>query len=210
MFVSVYRRSNLARISIMLLLAVGVTFTTTGQNVAQAGRAEIETVKKAATNFNKQNKVKKTKVRKAKVEKYNKARRVVKQKRKNALLRLPSKRKLTGQRSRGYRGLNPRLVRLLAAVQRRYGRAVIVSSGCRSYSYNRKIGGARKSLHVGCKAADFKVAGVSKARLRRFVSRLPGRGGVGTYCGRSIVHLDIGPVRSWYQGCRKRKRSRRS
>ncbi|VAW01051.1 hypothetical protein MNBD_ALPHA08-1093 [hydrothermal vent metagenome] len=206
MFVSVYRRSNLARISIMLLLAVGVTFSTTGQNVAQAARAETVTVKKAATNFNKQTKVKKVRVKR----KFNKTRRALKRKKTNALPRLPSKRKLTGQRSRGYRGLNPRLVRLLIAVQRRYGRAVIVSSGCRSYSYNRRIGGARKSLHVGCRAADFKVAGVSKVRLRRFVSRLPGRGGVGTYCGRSIVHLDIGPVRSWYQGCRKRKRSRRS
>jgi len=98
--------------------------------------------------------------------------------------------------------LHPQVRRTLAAVERKFGRPVQVTSGCRSRQANRKAGGARRSLHLDCKAADFKVAGVSKARLVRFVSSLPDRGGVGTYCRNSIVHVDAGPVRNWHQRCR--------
>jgi len=126
---------------------------------------------------------------------------------KSSLRRLPAP-KYSRSTSRRSRGLHPRLTRLLALVRRHYGRSLIISSGCRSHRHNRLVGGARRSMHLRCMAADFKVAGVSKASLRRYVSNLPGRGGVGTYCGRSIVHLDVGPRRSWYHGCRKRRKRR--
>jgi uncharacterized protein YcbK (DUF882 family) len=130
--------------------------------------------------------------------------------RRRALLRPPSKRahRITARVSGSTRGLHPRLRRLISIVKRHYGRSVIISSGCRSYRHNRRVGGARRSMHLRCMAADFKVAGISKGALRRYVSTLPGRGGVGTYCGRSIVHLDVGPRRSWYHGCRKTRRRR--
>lgn len=98
--------------------------------------------------------------------------------------------------------LHPQVRRTLAAVERKFGRPVEVTSGCRSRRANRLAGGARHSLHLSCMAADFKVAGVSKARLVQFVSNLPGRGGIGTYCRNSIVHVDAGPARNWHQRCR--------
>jgi hypothetical protein len=52
-------------------------------------------------------------------------------------------------------------------------------------------------------AADIKLAGVAEGTLLRFVSRLPDRGGVGIYCRNSIVHVDVGPRRSWQQGCNR-------
>jgi uncharacterized protein YcbK (DUF882 family) len=55
-------------------------------------------------------------------------------------------------------------------------------------------------------AVDFKIRGVNKYALARYLKKLPGRGGVGTYCGNSIVHLDVGPKRSWHHGCRKKHR----
>ena len=127
-----------------------------------------------------------------------------------ALRRPPSKRahRISARVSGSTRGLHPRLSRLISIVRRHYGRSVIITSGCRSYRHNRRVGGARRSMHLHCMAADFKVAGVSKGALRRYVSTLPGRGGVGTYCGRSIVHLDVGPRRSWYHGCRRSRRKR--
>jgi len=97
--------------------------------------------------------------------------------------------------------LHPQVRSTLRAVERKFGRPVTVTSGCRSSRANRKAGGARRSLHLECKAADFKVAGVSKAKLVKFVRSLPGRGGVGTYCRNSIVHVDAGPARDWYQRC---------
>ncbi|MGI9413526.1 MAG: YcbK family protein [Hyphomicrobiales bacterium] len=105
-------------------------------------------------------------------------------------------------------GVKPRLVQMLIEVQRHYGRPLHIISGCRSKSHNRKVGGAKRSQHLHCKAADFKIAGVSKYKLAAFLRRLPGRGGVGVYCRSSYVHLDIGPRREWHHGCRKRKKRR--
>ena len=97
--------------------------------------------------------------------------------------------------------LHPQVRRTLAEVERKFGRPVEVTSGCRSRQANRLAGGARRSLHLDCMAADFKVAGISKTKLVKFVRSLPGRGGVGTYCRNSIVHVDAGPVRDWHQRC---------
>jgi hypothetical protein len=102
----------------------------------------------------------------------------------------------------GGNGLNPRLVSLLRRVSDHYGKPVIVSSGCRTHHGNRRAGGARRSLHLACKAADIKVPGISEAQLLRYVKSLPGRGGVGTYCRNSVVHLDVGEKREWHYGCK--------
>ena len=101
--------------------------------------------------------------------------------------------------------LKPQLVQVLKAVERHYGRSVVVTSGYRSPSYNRKVSGAKKSLHMYCAAADVQVAGVSKWELAKFFRSMPGRGGVGTYCHTNSVHIDIGPERDWNWRCRRRK-----
>ena len=104
------------------------------------------------------------------------------------------------------KGLSPQLVNLLFEVERHFRKPVTIISGCRSYQYNRRVGGARKSYHLRCMAADIEVAGVSESQVLRYVSKMPGRGGVGTYCRNSMVHVDVGPRREWYQGCGSRKR----
>jgi uncharacterized protein YcbK (DUF882 family) len=106
-------------------------------------------------------------------------------------------------------GLNIRLKMLLAAVGRYFARPVMVTSGCRSQDSNREAGGARRSLHLACLAADIKVAGVSKLALMRYVVALPGIGGIGTYCANGIVHIDLGPRRSWFYPCRTKTRRRK-
>ncbi|MEP6356340.1 MAG: D-Ala-D-Ala carboxypeptidase family metallohydrolase [Hyphomicrobiales bacterium] len=98
----------------------------------------------------------------------------------------------------------PRLRAVLQKVQRRYGVKPIVNSGYRSASKNRRVGGARKSYHVKCLAADIKVPGVSKYALARYLKNVSGVGGVGTYACKSFIHVDIGPKRSWHWRCRGR------
>ncbi len=100
----------------------------------------------------------------------------------------------------------PRLRRLARQIARHYGRPLYVTSGYRSHRHNRRVGGARRSQHLHCNAIDFRVPGVSKYALARYVKRLAGRGGVGTYCRNNIVHLDVGPRRTWHWGCRKHRR----
>jgi uncharacterized protein YcbK (DUF882 family) len=106
----------------------------------------------------------------------------------------------------GKEGLNPSLINLLNQVENHFGRPVTIISGCRSYRHNREIGGARKSYHLRCMAADIRVAGFSDSQVLRYVRDLPGRGGVGTYCRTSMVHVDVGPRRSWHWGCGSRKK----
>lgn len=103
--------------------------------------------------------------------------------------------------------LKPSLVRALKTVERRFGKKVVVTSGYRSPSHNRRVRGARNSLHMYCAAADIQVPGVSKWTLAKYLRTMPGRGGVGTYCHTNSVHIDVGPERDWNWRCRRgRKR----
>ncbi len=97
--------------------------------------------------------------------------------------------------------LKPQLVGILKALERRYGKSVIVTSGYRSPPYNRLVNGAKASLHMSCAAADIQIPGVSKWELANFARSMTGRGGVGTYCHTESVHVDIGPRRDWNWRC---------
>jgi uncharacterized protein YcbK (DUF882 family) len=101
--------------------------------------------------------------------------------------------------------LKPQLVKILKGIERHYGREVVVTSGFRSPSFNRRVRGAKHSLHMYCAAADIQVQGVSKWALAKYLRGLPGRGGVGTYCHTDSIHVDIGPDRDWNWRCRRRK-----
>ncbi len=102
--------------------------------------------------------------------------------------------------------LKPQLVKVLKGVERHYGRAVVVTSGFRSPSFNRRVRGAKNSLHMYCAAADVQVDGVSKWALAQYLRSLPGRGGVGTYCHTNSIHVDIGPDRDWNWRCSRGQR----
>lgn len=99
--------------------------------------------------------------------------------------------------------LKPQLVSMLRTMERHFRRPVMVTSGYRSPSYNRKVNGARKSMHMICAAADIQIEGVSKWEIARFARSMSGRGGVGTYCHTKSVHVDIGPERDWNWRCRR-------
>ena len=97
-----------------------------------------------------------------------------------------------------------RLRSVLNKVRARYGATAIVSSGYRSKSHNRRVGGARRSMHMQCKAADIRVPGVNKYQLARYLKTIPSVGGVGTYGCNGSVHVDVGPKRQWHWRCRRR------
>lgn len=99
--------------------------------------------------------------------------------------------------------LKPQLVTMLKSMERHFRRPVMVTSGYRSPSYNRKVNGARKSLHMICAAADIQIDGVPKHEIARFARNMSSRGGVGTYCHTKSVHVDIGPERDWNWSCKR-------
>ena len=178
-FVSRKRRS-LAPI----LLALGIAAQTTGALAADPDRARPSVV--VQTQLVKR----------------------VRAKRLFSLSRVMSGEMALRQISTGKRGLSGRLLGLLSKIERNFGRPVTVTSGCRSHAANRRAGGARGSYHMRCMAADIRVPGVSEGTLLRYAAHLHGAGGVGTYCGNSIVHIDVGPKRAWTGGCGRKKRRR--
>ncbi len=96
------------------------------------------------------------------------------------------------------------LRQLLGQIERRFGERVVITSGYRSPSHNRRVNGAKASMHMACKAADLHVPGVSGQTVAAFVRSLPNRGGVGTYCHTAAIHVDVGRKRDWNWACRRR------
>ncbi|KQV33112.1 hypothetical protein ASE37_18785 [Rhizobium sp. Root268] len=98
----------------------------------------------------------------------------------------------------------PELMGLLKNVEQHYGQKVIVTSGHRDVAHNASVGGAPRSRHISCEAADIQVPGVDKWELASYLRALPGRGGIGTYCHTQSVHIDTGKRRDWNWGCTRK------
>jgi hypothetical protein len=88
--------------------------------------------------------------------------------------------------------LAARLRAAIHHVARHYGQ-VRVNSTCRSRRHNRRVGGARRSYHIGGRAADIRVFGNVRAAAR-FLRRISG--GYKHYGG-GLFHVDTGPRRTW-------------
>ncbi len=99
------------------------------------------------------------------------------------------------------------LMSLIAQIESRFKQKVVITSGYRSPAHNRRVNGAKASMHMACKAADLHVPGTSGRMVAEFVRSLPRRGGVGTYCHTAAIHVDVGPKRDWNWPCRTRGRA---
>ncbi|MBW2603540.1 MAG: YcbK family protein [Deltaproteobacteria bacterium] len=80
------------------------------------------------------------------------------------------------------------------------GARITIVSGWRSPQYNTDLRNkgrlaAKASLHQYGMAADIKIQGISSKRVWNTVKKL-GFGGTGYYQGK-LVHIDVGPARSW-------------
>jgi len=89
-----------------------------------------------------------------------------------------------------------KLVDLMKAVEDKFQKKVVVTSGFRDH-------GRKGSLHLHCAAADILVPGIAARELAGFVKNIPGVGGVGSYCHPWMVHVDIGRRRDWNFGCKQ-------
>jgi uncharacterized protein YcbK (DUF882 family) len=101
--------------------------------------------------------------------------------------------------------IKPQLVKMIKSIETHYNSTVVVTSGYRSPGYNRRVRGAKNSLHMFCAAVDIQVVGVGKWELAKYARSMPGRGGVGTYCHTDSIHIDVGPDRDWNWRCSRRK-----
>lgn len=86
---------------------------------------------------------------------------------------------------------NP-LTALLTNAATRFGCQVSVVSGYRSPAHNRRVGGARHSQHMACRAVDFIVPCARKEDVFAWVKRQPKIRGAGIYKSR-LIHADVRP-----------------
>jgi hypothetical protein len=100
--------------------------------------------------------------------------------------------------------VKPNLLNLVRRAESHFGRKVVVTSGYRSPSHNRRVRGATHSQHLYCNALDLFMPGVARDDLARFFFAQPDRGGIGLYCHTRSIHIDTGRKRQWRWSCRKR------
>lgn len=110
---------------------------------------------------------------------------------------------LRDHRTNASHPMDPRLLDLLAALDKSFGGGVTfqVISGYRSPETNKMLvaasdGVARGSLHLQGQAIDIRIPGVRLTSLRDTAMSLKA-GGVGFYARSDFVHVDTGRVRYW-------------
>ncbi|WP_447926932.1 D-Ala-D-Ala carboxypeptidase family metallohydrolase [Vreelandella sp. EE27] len=85
---------------------------------------------------------------------------------------------------------------LLEDIRTHFDQPVIINSGCRCATYNRRVGGASASQHVFGRAADIRVQGIDPATVASYVEQKHPNASVGRY--NTFTHVDTrtsGPAR---------------
>lgn len=92
-----------------------------------------------------------------------------------------------------------KLVNILQAIRNHFGQPITITSGYRTISHNKKVGGEVYSQHIYGTAADIQVAGVAPSDVADYAEKiLPGTGGVGRY--KDFTHVDVRPTKSRWNG----------
>lgn len=91
------------------------------------------------------------------------------------------------------------LVDILQKIRDHFGKAVMINSAFRTFSHNKKVGGATYSQHLYGTAADIKVSGVTASAVADYVeSLMSNTGGIGRYS--TFTHVDVRKVKSRWNG----------
>lgn len=91
------------------------------------------------------------------------------------------------------------LVDILQKIRDHFGKAVTINSAFRTFSHNKKVGGATYSQHLYGTAADIKISGVTASAVADFAETLmPNTGGIGRYS--TFTHVDVRSTKSRWNG----------
>lgn len=100
--------------------------------------------------------------------------------------------------------VKPALLGMIRDAEQHFSRKVVITSGYRSPSHNRRVRGALHSQHLYCNAVDLYMPGVARDELAHYFYSHPSRGGLGLYCHTKSIHVDTGRRREWRWACRGR------
>ncbi|MDO4782631.1 MAG: D-Ala-D-Ala carboxypeptidase family metallohydrolase [Capnocytophaga felis] len=86
------------------------------------------------------------------------------------------------------------------------GKNIVINSGYRSPSYNKRVGGAPKSQHLLGKAADITITGMTPKQVAQAIEKLIAQGkmkqgGIGIY--KTFTHYDIRGVKARWDFSKK-------
>lgn len=86
--------------------------------------------------------------------------------------------------------IHPDLLVVLEDVREHFGKPVVISSGKRCETHNKRVGGAPKSQHLLGTAADIRIAGVAPVEVYNYLhNKYQDKYGVGKY--NSFTHIDV-------------------
>ena len=89
----------------------------------------------------------------------------------------------------GFDTVDTELLNAVQDVRDHFKKATIIVSGCRCKAYNKAIRGAKNSQHMYGRAADIRVAGVSRPKVQKYLKKkYIGKWGIGS--GKTITHID--------------------
>ena len=183
------KRIQIVDIVILLILSLGSTGVASSENITDVtryfyngdGRLNLVSAKNGIT-FNGQ---------------YRKSKGIYDEKALKTLCRL-----FGGQSDKPLSAISLRLIEFLDYLEDNLhpGARITIVSGWRSPQYNTDLRNkgrlaAKASLHQYGMAADIKIQGISSKRVWNMVKKLR-FGGTGYYKGK-LVHIDVGPARSW-------------
>lgn len=96
------------------------------------------------------------------------------------------------------------LVARLQQIRDHFGKAVTVNSGyrCEKHNASPQVGGAKGSLHVKGRAADFRVQGITPQEVAKYAESI-GILGIGLYD--DFVHIDTRTTKSFWKGHQQTK-----
>lgn len=91
------------------------------------------------------------------------------------------------------------LVDILQKIRNHFGKSVVINSGYRTPTYNKKVGGATYSQHLYGTAADIRISGVKPKEVAAYVETImPNSGGIGIYA--NFTHVDVRKKKSRWKG----------
>ena len=99
--------------------------------------------------------------------------------------------------------ISPTLGQILENLSDSYGQKLTITSAYRSPAYNKKVGGAKKSVHQQGLACDVVMSNTTKDQRLDFISKAGAAGikGIGLYfssgSGANFIHCDLGGTRQW-------------
>lgn len=93
--------------------------------------------------------------------------------------------------------ISDELVNIVQNIRDHFGKPLVINSGFRSQAHNKKVKGAKNSMHLYGTAADIHINGVQPIEIAKYAEtlfkKLGINGGIGLY--QSFVHVDVRKVK---------------